>query len=170
MVLLLALATCRREDMFAQQKAVGWGTFFGLRQHVTMQIPVAGTIARDAPDAPVAQPQKITMEMLSRGQQQFDINCLPCHGRSGDGEGMIVQRGFPKPPPLFSDALIKAKAEHFYDVITHGHGVMYSYADQVLPADRWAITAYIRALQRSQHAQVADLSDGDRQHLQEAGP
>ena len=60
MVLLLALATCRREDMFVQQRAVAWGAFFSLRQHVTMQIPVAGTIARDAPDAPVAQPQKIT--------------------------------------------------------------------------------------------------------------
>ena len=65
---------------------------------------------------------------------------------------------------------IKAKAQHFYDVITHGHGVMYSYADRVAPADRWAIAAYIRALQRSQHAQVAELSDTDKQHLQESSP
>ena len=78
---------------------------------------------------------------------------------AGDGQGMIVQRGFPKPPPLFQPDLLKAKAQLFYNTITNGHGVMYSYADRVLPADRWAIVAYIRALQRSQHAQVASLSD-----------
>jgi mono/diheme cytochrome c family protein len=170
LILLLGLATCRQEDMFEQQKAVGWGTFFGLRQHVTMQSPVAGTIARDAPDAPVAQPATITPAMLSRGQQRFNINCVPCHGRSGDGEGMIVQRGFPKPPPLFSDDLLKAKAQHFYDVMMQGHGDMYSYADRVSPADRWAIVGYIRALQRSQHVRVADLGDDDKRRLRDAGP
>jgi mono/diheme cytochrome c family protein len=170
MLLLLALATCRQEDMYSQQKAVGWGTFFGLPRHITMQHPVAGTVARDARDQPVPQPSVITAAMLARGQRQYSINCVPCHGLSGDGQGMIVQRGFPKPPPLFSDKLIKAKAQHFYDVITHGHGVMYSYADRVAPADRWAIAAYIRALQRSQHAQVAELSDADEQHLQESSP
>lgn len=169
-LLLLALATCRNEDMFQQQKAVGWGTFFGLRDHVTMQQPVAGTVARNAPDQPVPQPQTITSAMLSRGQRQFAIDCVPCHGESGDGEGMIVQRGFPKPPALFADRLIKAKAQLFYDVITHGHGAMYSYADRVSPGDRWAITAYIRALQRSHHAEVAELSDQDKQRVQESGP
>jgi mono/diheme cytochrome c family protein len=168
LLLLLLLATCKQEDMFAQDKAVGWGTFFGLRGHKTMQDPVAGTVARGAPDVPVPQPPAITAAMLSRGEQEFKIDCVPCHGLSGDGEGMIVNRGFPKPPPLFAPDLIKAKAQHFYDVITNGHGAMYSYADRVLPADRWAITAYIRALQRSQHAQIATLSDQDRQHLQDA--
>ena len=98
---------------------------------MTMQPPVQGTVARNAPDVPVPQPPAITEAMLTRGGQKFDIDCVPCHGRSGDGEGMIVQRGFPKPPSLFSDDLIKAKAQHFYDVITNGHGVMYSYADRV---------------------------------------
>lgn len=169
-LLLLGLATCRQEDMFAQKKAFGWGTFFWLPGHVTMQHPVAGTVARGASDIPVAQPPTMTAAMLSRGQKIYNINCVPCHGYSGDGEGMIVQRGFPKPPPLFSADLIKAKAQHFYDVITNGHGVMYSYADRVAPADRWAVAAYIRALQISQHAQVAILSNEDKQRLQEAGP
>jgi mono/diheme cytochrome c family protein len=83
---------------------------------------------------------------------------------------MIVQRGFPRPPSLFSDNLIKAKAQHFYDVITNGHGVMYSYADRVSPGDRWAIIAYIRALQRSQRAQVAGLPVQDQQMLQAEAP
>ena len=80
---------------------------------------------------------------------------------------MIVQRGFPKPPSFFKDELINAKAQHFYNVITNGHGVMYSYADRVLPADRWAIVAYIRALQESQHAKVASLPEQDKTMLQE---
>ncbi|HEX2943469.1 MAG TPA: cytochrome c [Rhodopila sp.] len=170
LLLLLGLATCRREDMYTQQRAVDWGTFLGLRHDQTMQHPVPGTVARNAPDVPVPQPPAITQAMLTRGQTVYEINCVPCHGRSGDGQGMIVQRGFPKPPPLFAPDLLKAKAKLFYDTITHGHGVMFSYADRVLPADRWAVIAYIRALQRSQHAQVASLSDQDKQRLQEAGP
>jgi mono/diheme cytochrome c family protein len=170
LLLLLALATCGKEDMFVQQRAVPWGSFSFLRHGMTMQPPVAGTVARNAPDVPVPQPASITAAMLTRGQQRFDIDCAPCHGRSGDGEGIIVQRGFPKPPALFSNDLMHAKAQHFYDVITNGHGVMYSYADRVSPADRWAITAYIRALQRSEHAQMADLSADDKAHLSAGGP
>jgi mono/diheme cytochrome c family protein len=167
---VLALAGCKRADMYDQSRAFSWGSFAFLPNHMTMQAPVAGTVARGAPDVPVAQPGAITQAMLERGQQRFAIDCVPCHGVSGDGEGMIVQRGFPKPPALFSDPLIHAKAQHFYDVITNGHGAMYSYADRVSPADRWAIIAYIRALQRSQRAQVASLSDQDRSQLQKAPP
>jgi mono/diheme cytochrome c family protein len=168
--LLLLMATCAREDMFDQQRDAPWSTSSFLRDHMTMQAPVAGSIARNAPDTAVAQPATITAAMLTRGQQRFAINCVPCHGQSGDGLGMIVQRGFPRPPALFSDDLIKAKAQHFYDVITNGHGVMYSYADRVSPADRWAIVAYIRALQRSQRAQVASLPARDQQDLKAAEP
>ena len=156
--------------MFAQQRAVDWGAFLGMRHGQTMQHPVTGTVARSAPDTPAPQTAAITAAMLDRGQTVYEINCVPCHGRSGDGDGMIVQRGFPKPPPLFSPELIKAKAQLFYDTVTNGHGVMFSYADRVSPADRWAVVAYIRALQRSQQAQVASLSDNDRQQLDEAGP
>jgi mono/diheme cytochrome c family protein len=137
---------------------------------MTMQHPVAGTVARNAPDLPVPQPATITEAMLARGRERFGIDCVPCHGQSGDGQGMIVQRGFPRPPELFKDQLMQAKAQHFYDVITHGHGVMYGYADRVSPADRWAIVAYIRALQRSQRAPVASLSEQDKRNLQLAEP
>ncbi len=170
LVLPLALATCREEDMYTQQRADAWGGFWFLQHHMTMQHPVSGTVARNAPATSASEPSIITEALLSRGQQHFHIFCAPCHAESGDGAGMVVQRGFPKPPPLFSDELIKAKAQHFYDVITNGHGVMYSYADRVSPADRWAIAAYIRALQRSQHAQIAILSNSDKAHLQEASP
>lgn len=168
--LVLLLATCRSEDMFNQQKAAPWASFLFFRHNMTMQPPAPGTVARNAPDAPVLQPQTISQATLQRGQERFRIYCAPCHGASGDGQGMIVQRSFPKPPVLFSDELIKAKAQHFYDVISHGKGVMYSYADRVAPADRWAIVAYIRALQRSQHAKVASLPQQDKERLQEAGP
>jgi mono/diheme cytochrome c family protein len=170
LLLLLALATCAKEDMFVQQRAVPWGSFSFLPHDMTMQAPVAGTVARNAPNQPVPQPPVITRAMLLRGQQHYHIDCVPCHGASGDGEGMIVQRGFPKPPSLFSASLLHAKAQHFYDVITNGHGVMYSYAGRVAAADRWAIVAYVRALQRSQHAQVAELSPQDKARLQEAAP
>ncbi len=170
LLLLLTMATCAKEDMFEQQRAVTWSSFSLFRNGMTMQHPVAGTIARNAPDVSVPQPAMITQAMLSRGRRRFAIDCVPCHGAAADGQGMIVQRGFPHPPALFSDPLLKAKAQHFYDVITNGHGVMYGYADRVSPTDRWAIVAYIRALQRSQRARVASLSDQDRQSLQQAQP
>ena len=115
---------------------------------------------------PIEACATITATMLERGHQRFDIFCSPCHGTSGDGQGMIVQRGFPAPPPLNNDALVKSKAAFFYDVITNGHGDMYSYADRVPPADRWAIIAYIRALQTSQGASLAALSAEDRAALE----
>lgn len=169
-LLLLAMATCKKEDMFYQARNVPWGNSSILRNNMAMQHPVVGTIARNAPDAAVPQPATITQAMLSRGRERFSIDCVPCHGLAGDGQGMIVQRGFPRPPALFSGDLIKVKAHHFYDVITNGHGVMYSYADRISPADRWAIAAYIRALQRSQRAQVASLSEQDKENLRATGP
>jgi mono/diheme cytochrome c family protein len=83
----------------------------------------------------------------------------------GDGKGMIVQRGFPPPPSYHIDRLRQAPVQHFYDVITDGYGAMYSFAERVQPADRWAIAAYIRALQRSQNASVADLPPDQRDKL-----
>jgi mono/diheme cytochrome c family protein len=165
---ILLLTACKREDMYTQQRPVPWGSFSFFRHDMTMQHPVPGTVARNPLDTPVPQPAAITAPMLARGQQQFGIFCAPCHGAAGDSHGMIVERSFPRPPVLFSEDLIKASARHFYDVITHGKGVMYSYADRVSPADRWAIIAYIRALQRSQAAQVASLPAEDRTRLQEA--
>jgi mono/diheme cytochrome c family protein len=102
-------------------------------------------------------PYPITMQLLKRGQERFNIYCEPCHSPAGDGDGLIARRGFPHPPSYHIDRLRQADDRHFYDVITHGYGIMYSYADRVEPPDRWAIVAYIRALQLSQHAQAGKL-------------
>lgn len=110
-------------------------------------------------------PPPVTLALLQRGQEQFRIYCTPCHAETGDGDGMIVQRGFPRPPAYTDAKLLKAKPQHFYDVITKGWGVMYSFADRVKPTDRWAIVAYIYALQRSQHTTVAQLTADERNLL-----
>ena len=102
-------------------------------------------------------PFPITLELLRRGQQRFNIYCAPCHSRVGDGDGMVARRGFPHPPSYHTDRLRNAPDRHFYDVITNGYGVMFSYANRIDPKDRWAIVAYIRALQLSQYARVEDL-------------
>ena len=127
--------------------------------------PVPHTIARDEPLKPPT-PQPVTLALLERGQQRFDVYCAPCHSRTGDGNGMIVQRGFPHPTSYYSDALRNAPNQLFYDVITHGYGAMYSYADRVEPKDRWAIVAYIRALQASASASLSDVPADKRSALQ----
>jgi mono/diheme cytochrome c family protein len=99
----------------------------------------------------------VTEQLLQRGQLRYTIHCLPCHSPLGDGDGPVVRRGFPAPPSYHQPRLRDAPDRHFFDVITHGHGVMVSYADRVAPADRWAIVAYIRALQLSQQARVTEL-------------
>ncbi len=111
-------------------------------------------------------PFPIDEEVLLRGQERYQIYCTPCHGELGDGDGMIVRRGFPAPPTFHSDRLRDIPVGHFYDVITRGFGAMYSYEHRVKPEDRWAISAYIRALQFSQYARVNDLSDLDAAVIQ----
>jgi mono/diheme cytochrome c family protein len=107
----------------------------------------------------------VTLALLQRGQEQFRIYCTPCHSELGNGDGMIVHRGFPHPPSYTDPKLLAATPQKFYDVITHGYGIMYSFADRVKPADRWAIASYIRALQLSQHATEADLTPQQRELL-----
>jgi mono/diheme cytochrome c family protein len=132
-----------------------------------------GASARQLPAHVVAQgaekrhdeevkPPPVTMALLERGRQRFDIFCAPCHGLAGDGDGIIVAHGFPPPPSYHLPRLLAAPAQHFYDVITDGYGVMYSYRDRVPPHDRWAIVAYIRALQLSRHARVAQVPDDEK--------
>jgi mono/diheme cytochrome c family protein len=125
------------------------------------QSPVPGTIARGelAYRAAVAERPELSFALIERGRERFEIFCSPCHSRTGDGDGMIVQRGFPRPPSFHIDRLRQAPAEHFVNVMIDGYGVMYSYADRVSPADRWAIAAYIRALQLSRHAKLASLPE-----------
>jgi mono/diheme cytochrome c family protein len=112
-----------------------------------------------------ALPFPVTSEVIARGQERFNISCAPCHGRLGDGFGMIVRRGFRRPPSLHIDRLREARVGHFYDVITNGLGAMPSYADQIAPRDRWAIVAYISALQLSQRATRADVPPEEWQKL-----
>ncbi|MFN7945380.1 MAG: cytochrome c [Blastocatellia bacterium] len=114
-------------------------------------------------------PFPITSEVLARGEERFNINCSPCHGRTGYGDGMIVRRGFPQPPSYHIDRLRSAPDAHFYDVMTNGFGRMPTYADQVSPRDRWMIIAYIRALQLSQNATVADVPADQQPQLNQKG-
>jgi cytochrome c len=102
-------------------------------------------------------PMPVTPTILERGQQRFEISCVPCHGETGAGNGIVVQRGFPAPPSYHIERLRTAPVGHFFDVMTRGYGVMFSQAERVTPEDRWAIAAYIRALQLSENAKLADV-------------
>ncbi len=151
---LLLLVGCN--DMVTQPRQKQYSPAVGPAQRP------AGTVTFQEQPVPVPP---VTLALLQRGQEQFRIYCTPCHSELGDGNGMIVQRGFPHPPSYEEARLRAAPVQHFFDVITHGYGVMYSYADRVDTADRWAIAAYIRALQLSQHAAVADLKPDQRAKL-----
>ena len=143
--------------------------------------PVAGTVARGQLRADEAFftgksngadvttfPMQINSTVLQRGQQRYNVYCSPCHGYGGYADGMIVRRGFSPPPSFHQDRLRNAPVGHFYDVITNGYGAMYSYASRINPADRWAIVAYIRALQLSQNARIQDVPADQRAKLQGA--
>lgn len=104
--------------------------------------------------------------ILNRGRERYDIFCSVCHDQAGTGLGMVVQRGFPAPPTYHSDRLRSTPVGHFYDVVTNGFGRMPDYADQIPPADRWAIVAYVLALQLSQQASVEELPESDQQAFQ----
>ncbi len=110
-------------------------------------------------------PFPITRQVLERGRERYNIFCAVCHDRTGSGRGMIVERGFPHPPSFHIERLQKAPVGHFYDVITNGFGRMYSYASRIPPRDRWAIVAYIRALQLSQNATLDDVPPEERAKL-----
>ena len=112
-----------------------------------------------------AFPFPVTQEMVERGRERFDVFCSPCHGFAGDGDGMIVQRGFRRPPSFHEDRLRNAPAGHYFDVITNGFGAMYPYGYRVATRDRWAIIAYIRALQLSRQASINDVPEAERQKL-----
>ncbi len=114
-------------------------------------------------------PLEITPEVMERGREQYNIFCSPCHGAVGNGQGMIVQRGFQAPPSFHIPRLREALPGHFFDVMTNGFGAMYSYASRVPPEDRWAIIAYIRALQLSQNATLDDVPPEQRNKLEEPG-
>ncbi|MBD3299206.1 MAG: c-type cytochrome [candidate division Zixibacteria bacterium] len=144
-----------------------------------MRTPPAGTVPRgalimdsvfmtglDADSVPVAEiPDEITMPLLERGQERFDIYCSPCHGRTGDGRGIMVNRGYVPPPTYHSDRLRDVSDGHIFNVITYGIRNMKGYKHQIPPDDRWAIIAYMRALQRSQNATLDDVPQEKRSQL-----
>jgi len=123
-------------------------------------------VAKDFAGFPPAV--KVNARLLERGQDRYKIFCTPCHGLQGNGEGMIAMRGMKHPPSYHIDRLRQAPNGYFYDVMTNGFGAMYSYSERITPADRWAIVAYIRALQLSRNAKVADLPAELRQELDRA--
>ena len=145
----LALAGCDDQSM-RQQKRYDTYEPAALWPDGTEARPLPeGVVAQGdlARAAALAQPPPVTRALLRRGQERYEIFCSPCHGLAGDGDGMIVRAAFPAPPSYHTARLRAAPAQHFFDVITNGYGVMYSYAARVAPQDRWAIVAYIRALQ-----------------------
>jgi mono/diheme cytochrome c family protein len=111
-------------------------------------------------------PIPITKADIERGQNRFNIYCTPCHGRLGDGNGLVVLRGFRQPPSYYSQRLMNAPVGHFFDVVTNGYGAMPSYASRVQSDDRWRVIAYIRALQLSESAKLNDVPADQRQNLQ----
>lgn len=130
--------------------------------------PPENTVARDDLEREKASNTKpvLSAELLARGRERFGIFCSPCHGAGGDGTGMVVQRGMPRPTSYHDDRLRTAEDQYFFDVITNGHGAMFSYAARVPPADRWAIVAYIRALQLSRQASLDDVPADERARLE----
>ena len=171
---LLLLSGCR-EDMQNQPyyRPLRESDFYADKR--SARPIIAGTVARGHLNADTYfytgklgsndgdyMPFPVTAEVMARGQQRFNIYCAPCHSELGDGNGMIVQRGYKRPPSYNTDRLRKAPIGYFFDVMTNGFGAMPDYAGQVPAQDRWAIAAYIRALQLSQHATEADVPPGQQ--------
>ena len=180
LIALLVLAAGCRRDMFSQpsSRPLEKSDFF-LDNQMASRPVVPHTVARGQLRADQAFytgmlgsnlvadfPSPVTREVLERGRERYDIYCAMCHGPSGAGNGMIVQRGFPPPPSYHIDRLRQAPVGHFFDVMTRGYGIMYSYAARVEPQDRWAIAAYIRALQLSQDAKPGDVPPPERAQLE----
>jgi mono/diheme cytochrome c family protein len=107
----------------------------------------------------------LTRELLARGRERFNIYCSPCHDRTGDGRGMVVRRGYQPPPSLHIDRLREAPVGHFFDVMSNGLGAMPDYASQIPVSDRWAISAYVKALQLSRNAPISDVPPDKRTGL-----
>jgi mono/diheme cytochrome c family protein len=171
------LAGCRQDMHDAPRyEPLESSTFFANGQ--SSRLPVANTVARGllredehlytgkVNGLLAAEfPMPVTAAVMARGHERFDVFCSPCHGRTGEGNGMIVQRGFRKPPSYHEERLRNQPVGYFFDVMTNGFGAMQDYAAQVPVADRWAIAAYIRAIQLSHNATVADVPADRRGEL-----
>lgn len=180
---LLLLAPACRQDMHDAPKYEPLEASAFFPDGRASRDPVEGTVAREQPAEdpvlltgigpdgnPVSRiPLPVDRALLARGRQRFDIFCSPCHGRLGDGRGMIVRRGYKQPPSFHIERLRTTPVGYFYDVQTNGFGQMPSYAFLVPVEDRWAIAAYVRVLQFSQHARLAALAEIDRTELAALG-
>ena len=178
---VLALAGCR-QDMQDQPKFIPLrpSTFFDDGRSERPLID--GTVARGHLHADVALntgmgpdgkpvdtfPFAVTADVMDRGQQRFDVYCAPCHDRTGSGNGMIVRRGYKQPPSYYSDRVRQLANGSIFDTITRGFGAMPDYAAQIPPRDRWAIVAYVRALEASQTATINDVPPEERAKLEAA--
>jgi len=177
-VLVLFSAACR-QDMHDQPRytALKPSPFFA--DGSSARSPVAGTVARgdlrddellytgkQGEEPSTVFPFPVDDAVMERGRERFDIYCSPCHGRTGTGDGIVVQRGFTKPPSLVTDRLVEAPPGHFFEIITNGFGAMPDHAAQVRVRDRWAIIAYIRALQLAANAKIDDVPPAERARLQ----
>jgi mono/diheme cytochrome c family protein len=177
LAMMLVAGGCHR-DMRDQPRSDPLEASDFFSDGVASRSPVPGTVARGQLKADpqletglvdgklaTAFPYPVTAEMIVRGRERYGIFCTPCHGQLGDGQGMVVRRGFKQPSSFHVDRLRGAPPGYLFDVMTNGFGVMSSYASQVPVADRWAIAAYIRALQRSQYATLADVPATERERL-----
>lgn len=177
MAVALAVAGCRQDMHDAPRyEPLEASTFFANGQ--ASRALVANTVARGLlrEDTHLNEgkvngqlattfPMPVTADVMARGQERFNVFCSPCHGKTGSGNGMVVQRGFRAPPSYHEDRLRNAPVGYFFDVMTNGFGAMQDYSSQVPVADRWAIAAYMRALQLSQRATVADVPANRRADL-----
>jgi mono/diheme cytochrome c family protein len=149
----IALAACDKQ-MANQHKDKTWHAAQKLPNGLEWPLtPPAGVVSREAPRPPPI----LSLALLQRGRAHYQIDCAPCHAATGDGSGMIVKRGFPEPPPLDDKRIVGEPTQHYVDVIANGYGIMYSFAERVAPRDRWAIAAYIRALQRARAGSPTDV-------------
>ena len=179
LALLVAFGAACRQDMHDQPKMKPLRPSVMFADGRSARPLVVGTVARGTLREDQAYfagrtgtgfvtelPVEVTPDLLQRGRERFEVFCSPCHGRTGGGDGMIVPRGFKAPPSYHTDRLRGMPVGYLYDVATNGFGAMSGYAQQVPPADRWAIVAYVRVLQYSQHAPLADLPTAGRTGLE----
>ncbi len=181
--LTLALSSACRQDMQDQPKYIPLRPSEFFDDGRSERPLIEGTVARGqlnddtafytgkGPDGKPLDtfPFAVTKEVILRGQDRFNVYCSPCHDRLGTGDGMVVRRGYRKPPSYHIDRLRQVPNGYIYDVITNGFGAMPDYSAQILPADRWAIVAYVRALQLSQNASVNDVPAANRAQLSQGG-
>jgi len=178
------LAGCERgmHDMYDQPRFRPGSASQLFADHSAARRPPVGTVAYAAgglaqssggllgkTQATVARPA-ITLALMRRGQERYEIYCAPCHGLAGDGDGLVAQRGFPAPPSYDLQRLRDAPDVQIFDAITNGYGVMYPYRDRIDTQDRWAIVAYVRALQQSRRMPADQLDSRDRAALDRLAP